>query len=82
MAKKEHKPTQREKVLMFIRQFGKITSWEAYSELGITQLATRIFELKQEGYIFTKTRINTKNRFEEPTHYDEYRLVEAKQEAI
>ena len=76
MAKKNNKPTQKEKVLAFIRKCGKITSWEAYAELGITQLATRIFELKQDGYIFTKTRINTKNRFEEPTHYDEYRLVE------
>lgn len=40
---KEHKPTQRDKVLKFIRDFGKITSWEAYSELGVTQLASRIF---------------------------------------
>ena len=73
---KEHKPTQRDKVLKFIRDFGKITSWEAYSELGVTQLASRIFELKQEGYIFTKTRISTKNRYGDTTHYDEYRLIE------
>ena len=75
---KRNQPSQKEKVLMFIRQCGKITSWEAYAELGITQLATRIFELKQDGYVFTKTRINCNNRFEEPTHYDEYRLVEVK----
>lgn len=73
---KEHRPTQRDKVLKFIRDFGKITSWDAYSELGVTQLASRIFELKQEGYIFTKTRIRTKNRYGENTHYDEYRLIE------
>lgn len=73
---KEHKPTQRDKVLKYIRDFGKITSWEAYSELGVTQLASRIFELKQEGYIFTKKRINTKNRYGENTHYDEYGLIE------
>lgn len=75
MAKKK-KPTQREKVLRYIREFGKITSWDAYSQLGVTQLATRIFELKQDGYCFKKTRVHTKNRFEEPTHYDEYRLLE------
>ena len=73
---KEHKPTQRDKVLKYIRDFGKITSWDAYSELGVTQLASRIFELKQEGYIFTKTRISTKNRYGDDTHYDEYRLVQ------
>ena len=73
---KEKKPTQKDKVLRYIREFGKITSWDAYSQLGVTQLATRIFELKQDGYCFKKTRVNTKNRFEEQTHYDEYRLVE------
>ena len=78
MGKKLNRPTQKDKVLRYIREFGKITSWDAYSQLGVTQLATRIFELKQDGYVFTKTRINTKNRFEEPTHYDEYALVEVK----
>ena len=75
-SKREKKPTHKDKVLRYIREFGKITSWDAYSQLGVTQLATRIFELKRDGYCFKKTRVNTKNRFEEPTHYDEYRLVE------
>ena len=70
----QRKPTQRDKVLSYIRQFGFITSWQAYQDLGITQLATRIYELKQQGYVFSKTRVNTKNRMGEPTHYDEYRL--------
>lgn len=76
MAKLERKPTQRDKVLNYIRQFGFITSWQAYQDLGITQLATRIYELKELGYKFTTTRIKTKNRLGENTHYDEYRLVE------
>ena len=76
MAKLERKPTQREKVLSYIRKFGHISSWEAYSELGITQLGARIFELKEMGYAFSKTRINTTNRLGEKTHYDEYRLME------
>lgn len=76
MAKLERKLTQRDKVLNYIRQFGFITSWQAYQDLGITQLASRIFELKELGYEFKKTRVNTQNRLGEPTHYDEYRLVE------
>ena len=70
----QRKPTQRDKVLDYIRQFGCITSWQAYQDLGITQLATRIFELKEQGYKFSKTRIYTTNRLGEKTHYDEYRL--------
>lgn len=73
MAKK--KVTQRDRVLNFIRDFGCITSWEAYSELGVTQLATRIFELKERGYEFTTNRIYTVNRYGDKTHYDEYRLI-------
>lgn len=76
MGKLERKPTQRDKVLNYIRQFGYITSWQAYQDLGITQLASRIFELKELGYEFKKTRVNTQNRLGEPTHYDEYRLAE------
>lgn len=82
MEKLERKPTQRDKVLSYIKQFGRISSWEAYSELGITQLGARIFELKELGYVFAKTRINTTNRLGEKTHYDEYRLAEVNNEEI
>lgn len=74
--KLERKPTQREKVLNYITKFGSITSWEAYSELGITQLAARIFELKKLGYEFSKERKNTFNRLGEKTHYDVYKLAD------
>lgn len=68
------KITQRDRVLQYIREFGSITSWQAYAELGCTQLATRISELKQRGYEFEKKRVNGKNRYGDKTHYDEYRL--------
>lgn len=78
----QRKPTQREKVLNYIRQFGFITSWQAYRDLGVTQLASRLYELKQQGYVFTKTRKNTTNRLGEKTHYGEYRLVEVINEEV
>ena len=74
MPKLERKPTQRDKILAYIKQFGSITSWQAYSDLGVTQLGARIYELKEQGYIFSKTRVNTTNRLGEKTHYDKYRL--------
>lgn len=69
------KPTQRDKVLKYIQDFGFITSWLAYTELGISQLGARIFELKERGYVFKTTRVYTQNRYGEKTHYDEYRLI-------
>lgn len=82
MGKLERKPTQRDKVLAYIRRFDFITSWQAYQDLGISQLGARIFELKELGYSFSKTRVNTTNRLGEKTHYDEYRLVEVNNEKI
>lgn len=70
----QRKPTQRDKVLKYIQDFGFITSWQAYQDLGISQLGARIYELKERGYEFDKTRIKTKNRYGDNTHYDEYRL--------
>lgn len=66
--------TQRERIIKYIKDFGKITSFQAYTDLGITQLAARIFELKQQGHEFnTQTKIS-KNRYGEPVHYIEYSL--------
>lgn len=72
------KITQRDRVLQYIRDFGSITSWQAYAELGITQLATRISELKQQGYEFDKERVGTTNRYGDKTHFDKYILREVK----
>lgn len=32
------KINQRQRIINYMREFGSISSWEAYSELGITQL--------------------------------------------
>lgn len=68
------KVTQRQRIINYIREFGSITSYEAYKDLGITQLATRIKELKEEGYRFITEWISDKNRFGEPVTYKRYYL--------
>ena len=68
------KVTQRDRVLQYIKDFGSITSWQAYKDLGVTQLATRISELKNLGYQFSSKTITSTNRYGDSTHYKEYRL--------
>ena len=64
--------TQKELILKYLADFGSITSFQAYSDLGITQLATRIKELKAKGYEFrTVPEMNT-NRYGKPVHYVRY----------
>lgn len=70
------KISQKERVVKYIKEFGSITSWEAYWDLGITQLGARIDQLKKEGYHFKTEWEHKKNRFQEPTTYKRYFLVE------
>lgn len=70
------KITQRDRVINYIREFGSIPSWEAYKDLGITQLATRIKELKEQGYEFKTEWESSTNRFGEKTDYKRYYLVD------
>lgn len=76
------KITQKDRILNYIREFGSISSWEAYSDLGITQLGARIDQLKKEGYEFVTEWEQKKNRFGEPTTYKRYRLVDIISENI
>ena len=72
--------TQCDRVLQFMKDNGSITSWEAFTELGVTRLSARIWELKQMGYRFSKRRMESINRYNEPVHYDRYTLEETKHE--
>lgn len=71
----EHKPTQCQRIIQYLQDFGEITFFEAYRELGITQLGARIFELKKQGYVFKTTFKADKNRYGKPIKYKIYTLV-------
>ena len=70
------KLTQRELVLKYIADFGYITSWQAYQDLGITQLGARVKELKDIGYQFKTENVKTTNRYGKPSHYYKYYLID------
>lgn len=63
---------QRNAIIKYIDDFGSITSYEAYSDLGIMQLATRIKELKERGYTFKTEWIKKKNRYGKDTKFKKY----------
>lgn len=69
------KISQKNRIIDYIKQFGSITSWEAYKELGVMQLGARIDQLKKEGYIFRTEWIQTKNRFGENVSFKKYYLA-------
>ncbi len=68
------KLNQKEQILKYIKDFGSITSYQAYIDLGVTQLATRIKELKEQGYNFKTEWISKKNRYGKNVAFKKYKL--------
>ena len=64
--------TQHELILKYMDDFGSISPMEAFSDLGITKLATRISEMSKNGYSFSKTLESSKNRYGQSVHYMRY----------
>ena len=75
MSKVEHKPTQNQRILDYMSEFGSITQLEALQDLGIMRLASRISDLKRLGYPIESRTEAVKNRFEETCHIKRYSLA-------
>lgn len=73
------RPTQCERVLRYMRDFGEISSREAINDLGCMRLASRISELKRRGYPISRRMETARNRYGEATSYAVYYLEEKKE---
>lgn len=74
MPKVETKPTQNQRILDYINEFGSITQLEALQDLGVMRLASRISDLKSQGYPITSNIEAVKNRYGEQCHIKRYRM--------
>lgn len=74
--------TQKQRIIKYIKDFGSITSFQAYADLGITQLGARIDGLQKEGYKFKKETEKGKNRYDEPVHFTRYSFMEQDEELM
>lgn len=70
------KLSQKDRIINYIREFGSITSWEAYQELGIMQLGARIDQLQKDGYAFVTEWGIEKNRYGEDIKFKRYYLAD------
>lgn len=70
------RPKQASKVIVYMQENGSITQLEALRELGCLRLASRISELKKQGYKINRRMIKVKNRSGEPCYVAEYSLAE------
>ena len=70
------KSTQCDKVLQYMRQFGSITQLEALHDIGCMRLASRISDLRQQGYAIGRRIKTSKNRYGDSVSFAEYYLEE------
>lgn len=62
----------RERVLEYIKKFGSITTFEAFTDLGCTRLSEYIRQLRELNINIEDEWIESKNRFGEPVHFKKY----------
>ena len=67
--------TQHQRIEKYIEDFGSISPMEAFRDLGITKLATRIGEMIRDGYRVEKRLESAENRYGEKVHYMRYAKV-------
>ncbi len=58
-----------------MKEFGSITQYEAFVDLGCMRLASRISELRDNGHKIEKEMIKVKNRYGENCSIARYSLV-------
>lgn len=67
------KMTQKDLILKYLDENGSITPMDAFTDLGITKLATRISEMRKAGMEFIKIPETAVNRFGHPVCYMRYK---------
>lgn len=68
------KETQHDRIINYLKAFGSITPMEAFMDLGITKLATRVSEMRRLGFEFDQEMEESTNRYGEIVRYMRYSL--------
>lgn len=68
-------PTQCMRVIKYMNEHGSINQYQAFFELGIMRLASRISDIKKNHNIpIQKQMVTVRNRFDEKCRVAEYRF--------
>ena len=71
----EKRPTQRERIVEYMRKNGSIDRLESCTKLFIFELSSRIVELERKGWVFDKSWKSVKNSFGETKTFVVYRII-------
>lgn len=71
---------QCQRIIKYISDFGSITTLDAFRDLGVTRLASRIHDLTKQGYTFSRDFESSKNRYGESVKYVRYSFADVDKE--
>lgn len=60
------KVTQCNRIIQYCKDFGSITTLQAFQDLGVTRLASRINDLKKQGYAIESEFVSGKTDMVKP----------------
>lgn len=66
---------KKEILLMYLKENGSITSFEAFSELFDTRLSDTIYRLQKDGYQFKRETIKKTGYFGKQVMFYKYSLI-------
>lgn len=68
--------TQCDRIIDYITRNGSITALEAMESLGVMRLASRINDLKRNGFSIASETVKSKNRFGDTVYFAKYTMKE------
>lgn len=82
MREEHSRPNQCMRIIEYMRANGKISSREAFYDLGIISFTKRISELRRMGYKITDEWDNVQNRYGEWCRIKRYKLNEEQENEV
>ena len=74
MIETNQRPSQANRVLQYMKDFGSITQLEALQDLGVMRLASRVSELRKNGVNIESDFVTVRNRYKEKCQIKRYYL--------
>ena len=75
------KDSQCERIVEYMRKHGSITQVQAFLDISCWRLASRICDLRKQGYNIKREMITVKNRYGEDVQVARYSFVEGESDA-
>lgn len=75
MGKVDHNPTQNQRILDYLDRYGSITQKDAYNDISVFRLASRVSDLRRLGYPIESEFEIVTNKYGEKCRIKRYRMA-------